>query len=88
MLAVPAARAQCVLCYMSANSTGARGASVLRAGILVLLVPTLLIFGGLLLLVLRRREPAATADDAEAHSDEEALLPLPAGRENQSPSAL
>jgi hypothetical protein len=55
---VPLAEAQCVLCYLSASSTGERGSSVLRAGILVLLIPTVVIFGALMLLLLRRREPA------------------------------
>jgi hypothetical protein len=95
----PAASAQCVLCYLSASATGDRGSSVLRAGILVLLIPTVLIFGGVMLLAVRRREPAASDDAVADHSlsedrsnsedrrDEEAWTPPPSRRENHSPSA-
>jgi hypothetical protein len=93
-LAGPAARAQCVLCYLSASSTGDRGASVLRAGILVLLIPTVLIFGGVILLALRRRDPAGlggeAAEDGQA-SEENAggsWASHPARRDPQHPSPL
>ena len=88
--------AQCVLCYLSAASTGDRGASVLRAGILVLLVPTVLIFGAVIVLAVRRRHPAGLSEEEDdaasaerpAEELEDAWAPHPAQRDNQSPSAL
>ena len=85
---MPAA-AQCALCYTSAAATGERGAAVLRAGILVLLIPTLLTFGGVLLLTLRslkRRE--SWTDQPLQEGEERRGFPLAAPHESRSPSAL
>lgn len=71
LLAHPAmAEAQCIMCYLSASSSGEQGSRVLRWGILVLAIPVLLVFVGLFLLAWRRRQPAGwepeeqTADSA------------------------
>jgi hypothetical protein len=59
LLAHPAAaEAQCIMCYLSASSSGEPGSRVLRWGILVLAIPTLLVFAGVFLLAWRRRHPA------------------------------
>jgi hypothetical protein len=83
--AVPAA-AQCALCYTSAAATGERGAAVLRLGILVLLIPTLLTFAGVLLLTLRglKRRELSFLDESEQVE----LLPLPTPQDQRAPSAL
>ena len=82
---VPAA-AQCVLCYLSAASSGAKGAQALRWGILVLILPTLALFGGVILLAIRRRNPVERAPDSfpAGHEDSERLLPLSTGQQSQS----
>lgn len=61
---LPAA-AQCVLCYRTAQGAGAKIIGVLKVGILILLIPTVLIFGAVALMLYRRRkapggEPAET----------------------------
>ena len=92
LLSLPAtAAAQCIMCYMSAGSTGERGAHVLRVGILVLAIPTLLTFAGIFLLVYRRRNPAGSAENpipAGQDDNEDLLLALPGGEPNHSPSAF
>jgi len=59
--------AQCIMCYLSATASGERGSQVLRMGIIVLAVPTLLTFAGVFLLAYRRRNPvewsAAPSDE-------------------------
>lgn len=85
LLAHPAA-AQCVMCYLSAGSSGERGAQVLRMGILVLAVPTLLIFAGLFVLAYRRREPAGRAEQPAERPEAVAAGPLPVRRPPDLPS--
>ena len=83
---VPAA-AQCVLCYLSAASSGAKGAQALRWGILVMIVPTLALFGGVILLAIRRRNPVERAPEESiltGHEDSERLLPLSTGQQSHS----
>ena len=91
MLAHPVtATAQCIMCYLSASSTGERGAQVLRLGILVLAIPTLLTFAGVFLLAYRRRNPAAWDEDSLATSpvEKEPYLPLPTDQQSTSPSVF
>ena len=79
------------MCYLSASSTGERGAHVFRVGILILAVPTLLAFAGIILLVYRRRNspgstenPFATAQDDNVSS----LLSIPTGEQDHPYSAF
>jgi hypothetical protein len=91
LLAHPAtATAQCIMCYLSATSSGERGSHVLRMAILVLAVPVVLTFAGVFLLAYRRRKPAAWDEDSDAVSQVEMgpYLPLPADHQNHSPSVL
>src|SRR5437867_1971650 len=86
-------RAQCVLCYMSAASTGSHGAHVLRMGIIVLVVPAVLLFAGVVLLAVRRRNPAPDGSIIEASSiteanAEEIYLHLSDSRQGHSSSSL
>ena len=61
------ASAQCIMCYMTANSTGEHGASVLRHGIMILMIPTLSVFAGLFLLAyLRRHAPDSGEESIES----------------------
>lgn len=80
--------AQCIMCYLSASSSGARGAQVLRLGILVLAVPTLLTFAGVFLLAYRRRNPVVREEDSYANGpvEQETYLPLPTEQQGHSPS--
>src|SRR3990172_3610010 len=89
LLAHPAT-AQCIMCYLSASSSGERGTQVLRMGILVLAVPTLLTFAGVFLLAYRRRNPAGWDEDAVAPSqvEKEFSLPLPTDQQSHSPSVF
>ena len=88
------AAAQCIMCYMSASSSGERGAQVLRMGILVLAVPTLLTFAGVFLLAYRRRNPAEWQDEwredlfPASYDESDSGLPFPAGQQSQFPSAF
>jgi hypothetical protein len=76
------------MCYLSAGSSGDRGVQALRMGILVLAVPALLSFAGLFFLAYRRREPAEWHEDPDAAVQlEQSYGPLPAERQNPSPSA-
>ena len=59
------AAAQCIMCYMTANSTGEHGAHVLRQGIMILLIPTLSVFVGLFLLAYFRRHSPGGTDASE-----------------------
>ena len=93
LLAHPAtATAQCIMCYLSASSSGERGSQVLRLGILVLAIPALLTFAGLFFLVYRRRNPAEwdAEWDEDSHASSplemETYLPLPTDQQNHSPS--
>ena len=92
LLAHPAtaAAAQCIMCYLSASSSGERGSQALRLGILVLAVPTLLTFAGLFLLAYRRRNPAGWDEDSQAamDADKEPFLPLPTDQAGHSPSVF
>ena len=91
LLAGPATTAaQCIMCYLSASSSGERGSQVLRMGILVLVIPTLLTFAGLFLLAYRRRNPAGWDEDSQAamDADKEPFLPLPTDQEGPSPSVF
>jgi hypothetical protein len=85
--AMPAA-AQCALCYTSAAATGERGAVVLRIGILVLLIPTLLTFAGVLLLTLRslKRHESWTDESRREEEEQREFLPLTASQESGAPS--
>ena len=76
---LPAA-AQCVLCYRTVQGAGARVISVLKVGILILLIPTVLIFGAVALMLYRRRktpggEPAETLNTTDWDSNTVALNP-------------
>jgi len=89
LLAYPAtAAAQCIMCYLSASSSGERGAQVLRMGIIVLVVPTLLTFAGIFLLAYRRRNPAGWTTDSPsmAPNETDSILPLSAEQQSHSPS--
>ncbi|MBI3933789.1 MAG: hypothetical protein HY316_03800 [Acidobacteria bacterium] len=95
LLAYPAtAAAQCIMCYLSASSSGERGAQVLRLGIIVLAVPTLLTFAGVFLLAYRRRNPAEWQDQPKeeslpaSHEERDTALPIPAGQQSHSPSVF
>jgi hypothetical protein len=95
LLGSPAsAAAQCIMCYMSATGAGERGSHVLRMGIIVLAVPTLLTFAGIALLAYRRRKPAEwpTEPGEEgfplANRAAAGLLPLPADQQGRLPSAF
>jgi hypothetical protein len=84
LLSFPAiSAAQCIMCYLSASSSGERGAQVLRLGILVLAVPTLLTFAGLFLLAYRRRNPAGEEEDGQ-----QPVPPLSADQQDHSPSVF
>ena len=86
--AIPAA-AQCALCYTSAAATGERGAAVLRVGILVLLIPTLLTFAGVVFLTLRSLKWRESWTDQPLQEGEERRgFPLAAPQESRSSSAL
>ena len=80
--------AQCIMCYMTATASGERGAHVLRMGIIVLALPTLLTFAGIFLLAYRRRNPAAWSEDLPATTSDESLssIPLPAEQQSYPPS--
>lgn len=52
--AAPAA-AQCIMCYMGASGSGARGIRAIQIGILILMIPTVAIMTGLVYTVIRRR---------------------------------
>jgi len=91
LLAHPATTAaQCIMCYLSASSSGERGSQVLRLGILVLVIPTLLTFAGLFLLAYRRRNPAGWDENSQAaiDVDKEPCLPLPTDQAGHSPSGF
>ncbi len=91
-LSLPAtAAAQCIMCYMSADSTGERGSHVLRTGILVLAIPTLMTFAGLFLLAYRRRNPQGSTETLippELNGNEALLIPPPDGQPTRIPSVL
>ena len=84
---MPAA-AQCALCYASAAATGERGAAVLRVGILVLLIPTLLTFAGVVFLTLRslKRHESWTDESPQGVGEHRGFRPLPASQESRAPS--
>ena len=93
LLAYPAtAAAQCIMCYLSASSSGERGSQVLRIGILVLAVPTLLIFAGLFYLAYRRRNPAEWDEGEDStpagQQEMDSYLPIAADQQNHSPTAF
>ena len=91
LLAYPAtAAAQCIMCYLSASSTGERGSQVLRLGILVLAVPTLLTFAGLFVLAYRRRNPVGWDEDSHATDllEKELYLPPSTDQQHHSPSVF
>lgn len=91
LLAHPAtAAAQCIMCYLSASSSGERGSQVLRMGILVLAIPTLLTFAGVFLLAYRRRNPAEWDVDSLSTSpvEKEPFLPLPTDQQSTSASVF
>lgn len=62
--AAPAA-AQCAMCAKSVASGGGRVIDVIKLGIYVLLIPTILIFGALALMVYRRRQRTAPGDSED-----------------------
>jgi hypothetical protein len=82
--------AQCIMCSMSVNSTGERGAHVFRMAILSVAIPTFLMFAGVMLLAYRRRNPADSPEDLPpvAQDAEETCLPLPSAQQNQLPSVF
>jgi hypothetical protein len=82
------AAAQCIMCYLSAGSSGERGAQVLRLGILALAIPTLLIFAGLFFLAYRHRKPVERIEDEHASGQlaMEPHPPFPTDRQSHSPS--
>lgn len=83
------AMAQCAVCYTSAAATGDRGAAVLRLGILVLLIPTLLTFGGVLWLTLRgRRSEERENQPGEEREESVDFMPLAVTQQNRSPFPL
>ena len=64
LFAASPAAAQCAMCAKSVVAGGTRAIEVIKVGIFVLLIPTILIFGAIALMVYRRRkyhvpEPAA-----------------------------
>jgi hypothetical protein len=91
LLAHPStAAAQCIMCYMSASSSGERGAQALRLGILVLAIPTLLTFAGVFLLAYRRRNPVVWEEDSHGPAllEDEPYPPLSAEQQSHSPSVF
>jgi hypothetical protein len=56
----------CAMCYQSAAASGARFATALRHGILIMFFPPLMIFAGILLAAYRRRDQFNGDKRAEA----------------------
>lgn len=56
LYATAPALAQCAMCIKAVESAGTRVIDVVKVGIYILLVPTVLIFGALALMVYRRRK--------------------------------
>jgi hypothetical protein len=88
LLAYPAGAAACTMCFVTATAAGERGEQVLRLGILILAIPTLLTFLGVFLLAYLRRNPVVREEESYAPLglDEEPYLPLPADQLSHSPS--
>jgi hypothetical protein len=60
LAAAPSAWGQgCAMCYSAASAAGKAAARALDAGILVLLIPTLVMFVGVLVFAVRRANSAA-----------------------------
>jgi hypothetical protein len=53
----------CAMCYQTAAASGARTATALRHGILIMLFPPLLIFAGIIVLAHRRRNDTLEMDE-------------------------
>jgi len=57
------------MCYQNAAASGARTATALRHGILIMLFPPLLIFAGIIVLAHRRRNDTLEFDEAVDSSE-------------------
>lgn len=89
-IATAPAAAQCVLCYASAASSGAKGIEALRMGILVLLIPAMLIFAGVIFIAVRHRNLDGAGENGSPKSgaEEAEFLPLTTGQQDHSASLL